>query len=116
MFEAIRAGRVSVVTDQIERFTEHGLALKSGAELPADLNTERRVGPALDDEGRDALRQLRELADQAPAAVRAKILRHIYGGALTIKRLQDGAAEVRAVLDEIAATRQPVQEALPGVE
>ena len=37
LFEAIRANRASVVTDQIERFTETGLKLKSGAELPADL-------------------------------------------------------------------------------
>ena len=37
LFEAIRANRASVVTDQIERFTEGGLKLKSGAELPADL-------------------------------------------------------------------------------
>jgi cation diffusion facilitator CzcD-associated flavoprotein CzcO len=36
-FEAIRAGRVSVVTDRIERFTETGIRLASGAELPADL-------------------------------------------------------------------------------
>ena len=37
LFEAIRANRASVVTDHIERFTEGGLKLKSGAELPADL-------------------------------------------------------------------------------
>ncbi|HYM31592.1 MAG TPA: NAD(P)/FAD-dependent oxidoreductase [Candidatus Cybelea sp.] len=37
LFDAIKAGRASVVTDQIETFTEHGLKLKSGAELPADL-------------------------------------------------------------------------------
>jgi monooxygenase len=37
LFEAIRANRVSVVTDQIERFTETGLLLKSGARLDADL-------------------------------------------------------------------------------
>jgi cation diffusion facilitator CzcD-associated flavoprotein CzcO len=36
-FEAIRAGRVSVVTDTIERFTETGIRLSSGAGLPADL-------------------------------------------------------------------------------
>ena len=36
-FQAIKAGRVSVVTDQIETFTETGLRLASGAELPADL-------------------------------------------------------------------------------
>jgi monooxygenase len=37
LFEAIRERRVSVVTDLIERFTETGIRLKSGAELPADL-------------------------------------------------------------------------------
>jgi cation diffusion facilitator CzcD-associated flavoprotein CzcO len=37
LFKAIRAQRVSVVTDQIERFTESGIKLRSGAELPADL-------------------------------------------------------------------------------
>jgi cation diffusion facilitator CzcD-associated flavoprotein CzcO len=37
LFEAISAGRVSVVTDRIESFTETGLALASGSELEADL-------------------------------------------------------------------------------
>lgn len=37
LFEAIKAGRASVVTDHIETFTETGLTLKSGAELPADI-------------------------------------------------------------------------------
>jgi len=37
LFRAIRKGRASVVTDQIERFTESGLRLRSGKELPADL-------------------------------------------------------------------------------
>ena len=37
LFKAIRAGSVNVVTDQIETFTETGIRLKSGAELPADL-------------------------------------------------------------------------------
>jgi len=37
LFEAIRAGRASVVTDRIDTFTEHGLRLESGAELQADL-------------------------------------------------------------------------------
>jgi cation diffusion facilitator CzcD-associated flavoprotein CzcO len=37
LFEAIRAGRASVVTDRIERFTETGIRLRSGQELPADL-------------------------------------------------------------------------------
>jgi cation diffusion facilitator CzcD-associated flavoprotein CzcO len=36
-FRAIRQGRVSVVTDHIETFTETGIRLKSGAELPTDL-------------------------------------------------------------------------------
>jgi len=37
MFDAIRRGDASVVTDQIETFTETGLKLKSGAELEADI-------------------------------------------------------------------------------
>jgi cation diffusion facilitator CzcD-associated flavoprotein CzcO len=36
-FRAIRRGKVSVVTDQIETFTETGLKLKSGASLDADI-------------------------------------------------------------------------------
>jgi monooxygenase len=36
-FRAIRRGKVSLVTDHIETFTETGLKLKSGAELAADL-------------------------------------------------------------------------------
>ena len=37
LFRAIRAKQVSVVTDQIETFTETGIRLKSGSELEADL-------------------------------------------------------------------------------
>ncbi len=37
LFDAICAGRASVVTDHIERFTETGLRLQSGADLKADL-------------------------------------------------------------------------------
>jgi monooxygenase len=37
LFDAIGAGRVSVVTDRIQTFTENGLALGSGSELEADL-------------------------------------------------------------------------------
>jgi cation diffusion facilitator CzcD-associated flavoprotein CzcO len=37
MFEAIRDGRASIVTDQIETFTEKGIKLKSGQELEADI-------------------------------------------------------------------------------
>ncbi len=37
LFEAIREGHASVVTDRIETFTEQGLKLASGAELEADL-------------------------------------------------------------------------------
>jgi cation diffusion facilitator CzcD-associated flavoprotein CzcO len=37
LFRAIRSGRASVVTDQIETFTEHGIRLKSGHYLEADL-------------------------------------------------------------------------------
>jgi cation diffusion facilitator CzcD-associated flavoprotein CzcO len=36
-FAAIKSGRADVVTDHIERFTETGLALRSGAHLDADL-------------------------------------------------------------------------------
>ena len=37
LFKAIRAGRASVVTAEIERFTEKGIRLQSGDELPADI-------------------------------------------------------------------------------
>jgi monooxygenase len=37
LFQAIKKGRVSVVTDQISRFTRTGILLKSGQELPADI-------------------------------------------------------------------------------
>jgi cation diffusion facilitator CzcD-associated flavoprotein CzcO len=37
LFEAIRSGRASVVTDHIETFTETGIRLRSGQELPADV-------------------------------------------------------------------------------
>jgi monooxygenase len=37
LFEAIREGRASVVTDAVDTFTEQGLRLASGAELEADL-------------------------------------------------------------------------------
>jgi cation diffusion facilitator CzcD-associated flavoprotein CzcO len=37
LFQGISAGRASVVTDEIERFTETGILLKSGKALPADI-------------------------------------------------------------------------------
>jgi len=37
LFKAISAGRASVVTDEIETFTERGVRLKSGDELEADI-------------------------------------------------------------------------------
>jgi len=37
LFNAIRDGRATVVTDQIETFTERGLQLKSGEHLDADI-------------------------------------------------------------------------------
>ena len=37
LFRAIRAGRASVVTGQLESFTEHGLRLESGEPLEADI-------------------------------------------------------------------------------
>jgi cation diffusion facilitator CzcD-associated flavoprotein CzcO len=37
LFKAIRAGRASVATGQIERFTEKGIRLQSGEELEADI-------------------------------------------------------------------------------
>jgi monooxygenase len=36
-FKAIARGRASVVTDQIDTFTEHGIRLQSGQELEADI-------------------------------------------------------------------------------
>ena len=37
LFRALRRGRASIVTDHIDRFTETGIRLRSGAELPADI-------------------------------------------------------------------------------
>lgn len=37
LFKAIKGGRVDVVTDQIDTFTEQGIALSSGARLEADV-------------------------------------------------------------------------------
>ena len=37
LFDALKSGRASVVTDHIERFTESGLLLKSGTRLDADV-------------------------------------------------------------------------------
>ena len=37
LYRAISSGRASVVTDQIETFTERGIKLKSGEELEADI-------------------------------------------------------------------------------
>ena len=37
LFKSIASGRASVVTDRIERFTEGGILLRSGEELPADI-------------------------------------------------------------------------------
>ena len=37
LFEAIRSGKASVVTDRIETFTETGIRLASGEELDADI-------------------------------------------------------------------------------
>ncbi len=37
LYQAIRKGQASVVTDQIDRFTPDGIALKSGEHLDADL-------------------------------------------------------------------------------
>ncbi|MEM7534807.1 MAG: NAD(P)/FAD-dependent oxidoreductase [Chloroflexota bacterium] len=37
LFQSINQGKASVVTDQIDRFTENGILLKSGEELEADI-------------------------------------------------------------------------------
>ena len=37
LFEGINAGKASVVTDEIDTFTENGILLKSGEELSADI-------------------------------------------------------------------------------
>ncbi|MGE0150993.1 MAG: flavin-containing monooxygenase [Reyranellaceae bacterium] len=37
LFRGIRSGKASVVTDEIERFTEKGIVLKSGQQLEADI-------------------------------------------------------------------------------
>jgi monooxygenase len=37
LFRTLRRGRASIVTDEVETFTERGLTLRSGAELEADV-------------------------------------------------------------------------------
>ncbi len=37
LFRAMKAGRASIVTDQIASFTRHGILLQSGREIPADV-------------------------------------------------------------------------------
>jgi monooxygenase len=37
LFKAVRGGKASIVTDQIDTFTENGIKLTSGAELEADV-------------------------------------------------------------------------------
>ncbi len=37
LFRAVRSGKASVVTDEIEKFVEHGILLKSGKVLEADI-------------------------------------------------------------------------------
>ena len=37
LFEALKVGKAEIVTDEIETFTGHGMKLKSGAELDADI-------------------------------------------------------------------------------
>ncbi|MEZ5763991.1 MAG: NAD(P)/FAD-dependent oxidoreductase [Xanthobacteraceae bacterium] len=37
LFQAVKSGQASVVTDEIDRFTEGGILLKSGKELKADI-------------------------------------------------------------------------------
>jgi len=37
LFAALREGKASVVTDTIETFTEHGIKVSSGEEIPADI-------------------------------------------------------------------------------
>src|SRR5581483_556592 len=60
-FHSIRQGRTSVVTDEIETFTETGIKLRSGRELGADLvvsatglNLEILAGAELEIDGRRA--------------------------------------------------------------
>ena len=76
LFQAIKAGACRVVTDQIANFTQQGILLKSGKELPADIivtatglkllacggirlsvdGTARRAGAGADLQGVDAER------------------------------------------------------------
>jgi cation diffusion facilitator CzcD-associated flavoprotein CzcO len=37
LFQAMKAGKMSIVTDHIETFTESGIKVKSGEEIPADI-------------------------------------------------------------------------------
>jgi monooxygenase len=37
LFAALRAGKASILTDTIQTFTEHGITVSSGQEIPADI-------------------------------------------------------------------------------
>ena len=37
LFAALREGKASIITDTIETFTEHGITVSSGEEIPADV-------------------------------------------------------------------------------
>lgn len=37
LFKALRSGKASIMTDQIETFTEHGIKLQSGQDIEADI-------------------------------------------------------------------------------
>ena len=43
MFEAIGSGSASIVTGEIDGFTEGGIRLKNGEELPADITKARQL-------------------------------------------------------------------------
>ena len=42
LFRALRSGKASIATDRIARFTEKGLALESGEELPTPTSSSPR--------------------------------------------------------------------------
>ncbi|MGO4615132.1 flavin-containing monooxygenase [Nocardia sp. 2YAB30] len=81
LFKVLRSGKASIVTDRIETFTETGIRLSSGAELPADiiisatgLSVQMLGGASLDVDGepviiRDRVAYKGALLDSVPNAM-----------------------------------------------
>ena len=71
LFEALHAGRASIVTDPIDTFTENGLRLASGAELDADLIVTARASTCWHWEARGSRSTVARSISRKPWTTRA---------------------------------------------